>query len=430
MKRIALGGIAAVSAWLVACDADQVELGRRHTEMAGGPGIGGTNDGPFAGAPGATTSGGAATGGRTSGGTGAASVGGREHPTGGEATGTGGTHGGGAPATGGAADGGTTVTGGNGSGGAPETGGHAGVPATGGNGSGGVPETGGRAGAPATGGNGSGGVPETGGHAGVPETGGHAGVPATGGAGGVGGCEIPVYSSDCSEVPFFECGYSAVCEGNVLRASWHQHILCGEGEDFQEIIQNYECTYPCSEDCYSWTSYWPDEGEELVQRSCVPTGGQPRRVFVTSDSRTGDFGGVAAGDAWCQGLADAQDLGGTWKAWLSDAATSPAATFTRPVSGYVAMNGAVVAADWEGLATDDGSLWYPILMDETHFVVPLDAIVWSNTDAHGDAVGDHCGGWLSTTGVGVIGGVREWPEWSALSTQECSSPARIYCFEQ
>ncbi|MCB1058064.1 MAG: hypothetical protein KDD11_21405, partial [Acidobacteria bacterium] len=58
-------------------------------------------------------------------------------------------------------------------------------------------------------------------------------------------------------------------------------------------------------------------------------------VFVTSVGHDGNFGGLAGADAFCQSLADAVSLGGTFKAWLSDSTTSPADRFAHRSESYV-----------------------------------------------------------------------------------------------
>jgi hypothetical protein len=72
-------------------------------------------------------------------------------------------------------------------------------------------------------------------------------------------------------------------------------------------------------------------------------------VFVTSAKYTGNLGGVAGADVKCQQLAEAAGLPGTYKAWLSDKSSSPAATFTRWNGPYVLVDGTEVASNWQGL---------------------------------------------------------------------------------
>jgi hypothetical protein len=79
------------------------------------------------------------------------------------------------------------------------------------------------------------------------------------------GCTVPVYSQDCSQVPHFDCGFSAICSGSTVKVSWHEHIFC-EG---QEQVQSYTCSYSCAGTCVSTTG-WPKDGADLVQMFCQP----------------------------------------------------------------------------------------------------------------------------------------------------------------
>jgi hypothetical protein len=77
-------------------------------------------------------------------------------------------------------------------------------------------------------------------------------------------CTIPIYPKDCSQVWHFDCGFSASCTGNVVQATWHEHVFCGDG---LEQIVNYSCSYACSGVCVG-SSAWPQNGTDLVQQYC------------------------------------------------------------------------------------------------------------------------------------------------------------------
>jgi hypothetical protein len=72
-------------------------------------------------------------------------------------------------------------------------------------------------------------------------------------------------------------------------------------------------------------------------------------MFMTSATFAGNFGGVAVGDAACEAAAATAGLNGTYKAWLADSSSSPAARFTRGQVPYVNIKGVQVAPDWNGL---------------------------------------------------------------------------------
>lgn len=91
-----------------------------------------------------------------------------------------------------------------------------------------------------------------------------------GGSGGEAGAppcpSPPSYSDDCSEVPYFQCGFEAHCEGDSIVASWHEHVMCGDTEE----IYGYECSYDCATSCDGDYLDWPEDGTALVDGMCLP----------------------------------------------------------------------------------------------------------------------------------------------------------------
>src|SRR3989344_4313337 len=87
------------------------------------------------------------------------------------------------------------------------------------------------------------------------------------------------------------------------------------------------------------------------------------KVFVTSTLYSGNLGGLAGADARCQERANVANLGGTWKAWLSDTTTSAASRLEHSPNPYTLVNGRIIADNWEGL-TGTGYLKSPIKINE------------------------------------------------------------------
>jgi hypothetical protein len=77
-------------------------------------------------------------------------------------------------------------------------------------------------------------------------------------------CVVPKYPSDCSQVSYFQCGFSASCNGSVLKVEWHEHVMCLPSE-----IVPFTCTYTCPGKCVD-AGGWPQSGTELVQQYCQP----------------------------------------------------------------------------------------------------------------------------------------------------------------
>lgn len=155
-------------------------------------------------------------------------------------------------------------------------------------------------------------------------------------------------------------------------------------------------------------------------------------VFLTSTSQTGALGGLAGADGICASLASAAGRPGTYKAWLSDSATSAAARLTHAAVPYYRVDGTKVANDWADLT--DGSLLAPIDVDENGVVA--DTAVWTYTHDNGSAATDvfdyHCADWSSglVSNYGVIGSSNGTPNWSFTLYYYCNSAFALYCLQQ
>jgi hypothetical protein len=95
-----------------------------------------------------------------------------------------------------------------------------------------------------------------------PNDGGAAG--AAGSAGDGGTCNVPSFDTDCSKVTSFQCGFSASCEGNTAKVSWHHHYDCNG----QEQIANFTCSYACAGSCDPSYMDWPQDGAAFVAGIC------------------------------------------------------------------------------------------------------------------------------------------------------------------
>jgi hypothetical protein len=175
---------------------------------------------------------------------------------------------------------------------------------------------------------------------------------------------------------------------------------------------------------------------------CTPARKEPPKIaFVTSQSFTGNFGGITAGDALCQNAATAAGLTGTFFAWLSDSTgTSPNSRFLHHPGPYVRTDGVLIATSYADLT--DGSLLNPIDADEFGTLIPSHAAgdpaddMWTGTDELGNvdpyASGPYtCGDWTSLATVGLEGQLHlTTPKWTNHQHLTCTVARRLYCFEQ
>ncbi len=164
----------------------------------------------------------------------------------------------------------------------------------------------------------------------------------------------------------------------------------------------------------------------------VPATGT-KRIFITSTTTNGNFGGIKGADAFCAARANAVGLGTGWSALVSDTATSfinvtPAWNWTTLNN----MNGATVATSMADLF--DNSIANAINRDESNTV--RNATVWTATDNTGflykpfneNSCGDFggsSGGWSAWTGTSssTTGtAIRN-------NSQTCNGTYSLYCLE-
>jgi hypothetical protein len=152
-----------------------------------------------------------------------------------------------------------------------------------------------------------------------------------------------------------------------------------------------------------------------------------KRVFVTSTSYAGNFGGLIAGDAICNARAGAAHLGGSWTAWLSDTTT---AAIDRIVDQpYSKLDGFKVFAGKAQIAATSLPTW---AIDRNEFNVDTVGVqAWTGTNNAGGSISSNCADW-STNASNERGWVG-WPAtpigWSAYGQLQCNVPNRLLCFE-
>jgi len=162
------------------------------------------------------------------------------------------------------------------------------------------------------------------------------------------------------------------------------------------------------------------------------------RVFITSTSYYGDLGGLVGADAKCQNSADSANLGGEWKAWLSDNNTTASSRHIHSTDSYVRLDGLVVANNWEDLT--DGTLQNAINIDE--FGRNMNSWgIWTNTQIDGTLMNygsASCNNWESAIdgtyghlgcNINISTPVTD-SYWTWNSSDYCSSTYPLYCIEQ
>jgi len=262
-----------------------------------------------------------------------------------------------------------------------------------------------------------------------------------------GGCVFtPNQSTVCDDNN--PCTIGDFCEGGT----------CMPGEEQLDCDDLNECT---NDSCQSAagcvynnvasdTPCGQEPGWTCQGGQCMSPDQPTKLVFVVSQGRTGNLGGIAGADAYCQQLADAAGHQGTFKAWLSTSSvsSSPSVRFTKSNIPYAMVNGEVIATDWNDLT--DGEIAVPLNIDENGNTPSGTSAVWSYTRVDGTPGlfgnanhkcygGDcHCKGWTTTATQGsptpgAAVGQRHvsndnWTDYSFSNS--CGSMRFLYCFEQ
>jgi hypothetical protein len=161
----------------------------------------------------------------------------------------------------------------------------------------------------------------------------------------------------------------------------------------------------------------------------------PRRAFVTSQTYTGNLGGIAGAQALGNQLAQAVGLPGTFDAWLSTAASTPNTRFVRHTGPYVRVDGTPVA--WSYADLTDGNLFSALRMDENGDLIGESEQAWTATTAQGEyqvtTLLDNCSNWTNGGGFGnAITGRTFWQDddWTNFFNAACGTAQHLYCFEQ
>jgi hypothetical protein len=177
-----------------------------------------------------------------------------------------------------------------------------------------------------------------------------------------------------------------------------------------------------------------------ITPSPTPTPLSQYRVFLTSSGYNGNLGGLAGADLKCQERADSQNLGGTWKAWLSDSITSAASRLFHSPNPYVQLNGTTIANNWSDLT--DGTLQKGI--DITELGTFRLGGVWTNTKIDGSVdktdSSAACNDWTdsastpSRPGLHGSAGTNNdiWTDnpHEGLNPGNCGKQLLLYCIEQ
>ncbi|WP_394825189.1 hypothetical protein [Pendulispora albinea] len=198
------------------------------------------------------------------------------------------------------------------------------------------------------------------------------------------------------------------------------------------------------QDCSSWSvaSTGADACAYRKRLLCFEQRASPRkRAFVTSAAFRGNFASqtgkmLEEADKLCTNSANAANLGGHWRAWISDYQATPRLRAydrlaTRADSWTLVDRTTVVVSSRAQLLT---GLEHAIDRDESNREVPADTHVWTGTYPSGAPTENHCRRFASSDPnesgyAGIVGQLAEG-KWTAAGVKSCDKEAHLYCFEQ
>ncbi|MDC0747402.1 hypothetical protein [Polyangium mundeleinium] len=167
----------------------------------------------------------------------------------------------------------------------------------------------------------------------------------------------------------------------------------------------------------------------------------PKRIFITKTTYNGNLAkagnaatGIAGGDNLCKLAADAANLGGTWKAWLSDANTNAIDRLTEVGPWHTIDLSKVIFNNKSNIITGPlTSIGY----DENGDTLGGEYGAWTGTMNDGKKDPEYvtdCVNWTNGTNTGEgwtgLGSSDNANHWTEYYLKPCQSLYHLYCFEQ
>ena len=247
------------------------------------------------------------------------------------------------------------------------------------------------------------------------------------------------------------------CQKAICGDGFVQAVLgeaCDDGAANVEVPGYDQCSTACARGPHCGDGVIQAEAGEECEPSPIP--GEmshcpmcrhaPRLVFLTSESFTGDLGGLAGADKRCNQLAVASLLGGSFRAWLLVDGQTLAARFPEfsgaPTAwNFTSMGNELLAKSFQQLVSQGPA--GPLAYTEQGDSQPK-RYVWTNITAAGLAAGGDCGQWTSTDGTALYGlsgfvpnegpealawyQQRRWTDFKGLK-HPCYYSHPIYCIQ-
>lgn len=153
---------------------------------------------------------------------------------------------------------------------------------------------------------------------------------------------------------------------------------------------------------------------------------QAKRVFVTSSSVNGAFGGLAQADNICNSVGSAI-VGTSWVAWLSTSSVNALDRITDQM--YQMTNGDSAFA---GKAQISSTGRPDDVVKFNQNGQPVTGNTWTGTSNNGTAITVNCNDWTSNSSAvdGTVGDPNSIGLWSTAGFSHCNALNHLICFEQ
>lgn len=172
----------------------------------------------------------------------------------------------------------------------------------------------------------------------------------------------------------------------------------------------------------------------------TPSGELNLKIFSTSETYAGDFGGISGADTICENHASDAGLDGVWMSYLSTSEVDAIDRFTDD-GKFVNIDGSTIADSIDDLFSCDtnGSNCLQNGINQTEFGDTVSfKIAWTGTDINGIAKGgndSNCNNWTEQgagTDIHGYAGLMEKTngDWTDFTLASCNQSERIYCIEQ
>lgn len=166
-----------------------------------------------------------------------------------------------------------------------------------------------------------------------------------------------------------------------------------------------------------------------------------KRAFLTSVTYNanlqrggGASSGLAGADKLCHEVAASAELGGTWRAWLSDSSTDAIDRIEDASPWYNTDRSAVLFPNKASLGTKPYDTFGPLLLDErgARFAPGARMYAWTGTEGGGRGSQYTCTDWTSEsfTEFGEYVTASYAAGWNNGTIQECGGKAALFCLEQ